>query len=161
MSVSHDTFFTWSLTEGWQPFPDPLPEDVEITPWLQDQGYASTSYQLMRFVPGGYELWTHTTETQPHRYVVLLELPDASSAVVFLVSVPTLMDYLRLYARPALAAALMVQGNDVTQVLEKAFQAWHGHSPLDICDDCDPDGMKAERSRQQSNRGKAAKELQS
>jgi hypothetical protein len=101
--MSHDSFFTWSLTTGWQPIAaPPIPEGMRLDTWLMTQGYvfgyAPDELLLMHNIPGRLAVWYYEKAPQPHRYIVALDLPGEDVAIVFLEGVPALMDYLRLYS---------------------------------------------------------------
>lgn len=98
----HDSFFTWSLTMGWHPIDVPMSEGTRVDTWCVAQGYlpgyAPEESLTMDNSPGRFEVWYHAKATQPHRYIIVLDLPGTECAWVFLEGVPDLMDYLRLYS---------------------------------------------------------------
>lgn len=114
----------------------PWTADMMLEQWLAASGFTTTG--LYHAPEGGGETFeVHTNQAETAFVATLCPFGDYGH-FVYLDSFSDLLDFMARYT-PALE--LMNLRSDIEQLhelAEKAFQAWHGHHAVEVCRRCDP-----------------------
>jgi len=149
--------YIWSPQTGWQPHVMPyLPHEDSCDDLLARHGYAKALWNpsASMLSPGLFEVWMNREATFP--YCLFLALPDDSSEVIWLASTPDYLDFLAKYGNPGLLTSVHGELEWLREIIEKLFQAWHGHGTTAYCRECDPRAWerRQEHLRQKRQSGK-------
>lgn len=134
----------WKYCRGeWTEIEDPL-----VWNWNKDEEWESVlsraSYCDFPFIEWGHlentmQLYIKNDDEPP--YLITFNL-SSSIEHVYIDDMPSLMQWLRDYT-PLFSLQQIAEIQDgLLKLFERAFRAWHGHSYLDVCPKCDPDGFK-------------------
>ena len=126
---------TWS--NDW-----PLPEwqdGEEFNAYLMRIGYSSGALRLGSEHGSSVEIY----ENGDGGSFFALFTPTGSCCYeVFLPDLPSFMMFVKDVGSAFNTTAILTQGEETLDLLRKLFQAWHGHSDMQLCKVCDPTGWE-------------------
>lgn len=138
----------WRFTQaaGWQeitPPVDAMNDNEELRDWLARTGYSGHVAEIGDDLDGGsFSLYERQGDEAPllaDRYFACVNFPDGNFwQAVFLPSFPDCLGLAQALAPLWTMTAIGFRLKEMEGVLEKAFYAWHGHSPWSGCRHCDP-----------------------
>jgi hypothetical protein len=105
-------------------------------------------------LPGGFETVVAKDEQAPYRYLVYVNTPRCHVEMVWIPTFPDWLGFLAQYGPAATGYALQTRLQEISDLLEKCFQAWHGHDAGDLCHTCDPHGYARQMERRRQARAK-------
>ena len=147
--MSQFTFNRGTWEEG-----SPIPEwkdDEEHKEYVSRIGYQPRQSNFGHEDSGEVEIYESTHDKSFYANICPL---GGSCFDVFLPDFPSLMIFLRDYASVFSVISVNSVQQQILDILEKFFQAEHGHPAFTICDKCDPEGWEKwqKLSQERSNR---------
>lgn len=135
-----------------------LPEwqnDEEFDAYLRRIGYTSSKISIGSEYSAELEIYESSDGSSFYANVS----PSGGSCYeVFLPDFPSLMIFLKDLAPAFSGIAMNNLQQELSALHEKFFQLYHGHSALNICEKCDPEGWKKLADMRQANRESRKKE---
>jgi hypothetical protein len=124
--------------------------------WRTRIGYQPTYEDGVghEYLPGSFKTYIASDEAATYRYLILMNAPRDHIEEIW---IPTFADWLGFlaYYGPGITGYAIGSGiEDLHALLEKLFQAWHGHSAMDLCHACDPHGYARQMERRRQARAK-------
>lgn len=101
-------------------------------------------------LPGGFATVVAMDEQAPYRYLVYVNAPCCHVEQVWIPTFPDWLTFLAHYGPAAATYMLQSRLHEIGQLLEKCFQAWHGHDAMNLCHECDPHGYARHMERRRA-----------
>ena len=148
--MSGYTYENGKFTEG-----TPLPEDsttCDFGDYLEKNGFKRNAYTCVDETLDVYE------SSDGNSYLVYVDVTGTSCKEIYIKDWPNLMYFLKEYSLILKNDGLDYRIENIEKAVEKAFQAWHGHSIDTICHECDPLGWEIKMERKRKLNQKQPKE---
>lgn len=142
----------WKYHHGeWSEIEDPMVwnEGEDSKTAFKRAGYYTFPFCRFGVEEGQPSIELYAKEDYGPPWLVNLNITDAIE-YIYIYDLPSLMQFLRDYA-PMCSLSQMadIQEEQVSKILSRAFQAWHGHDFDNVCPRCDPlEFKRREQARQ-------------
>lgn len=113
-------------------------EDEEFDAYRARTGYTSSPTRFGHVDSNQFELYGHNNGT----FLADVTFTHSHCFEVFLPDFPSAMLFIRDHAAGFALDEANITHRDVFNLLEKLFQAQHGHASHEICSKCDPEGWE-------------------
>jgi hypothetical protein len=141
---------------GWrevemEPFFDDDDDERDLNAYLSARGYEKAlDFPAEQFdMFGDLSIWRGGEKATAFPYLVMFSWEwTAGQETFWCDSFPAMLSLLSQQLLPCTQAMAMAQTIEhMTKIVQKAFHAWHGHDEINMCIECDPQGMQAMRTR--------------
>lgn len=139
------TFNRGSWEDG-SPLPE-LEDNEDSESYLERIGYTQARHQFGHQDGGQLEIYE---SSKGNSFYASVSPSGTTCYEVFLPDFPSFMIFMRDYGAVFATEATNVSTQQILDLLEKMFQAKHGHSAHGFCQECDPVAWKAREQRLKS-----------
>jgi hypothetical protein len=131
----------WKYSRGeWTEIESPLVwlDGEEMGTALERAGYYRSASASYGYTDIGYGIEVYTKEERGPPYLLTVAVDGETYEEVWIEDFPSLLEFLRDFAPQFVQSGLEFRIGEMEKLMEKAFQAWHGHAAYSVCKQCDP-----------------------